>query len=731
MIAIHQKLAAIFQGEHAEHLEHIRSILALLENLPESQDGKQIDEAFRRAHSLKGAARAVDLATVEELASGLETLFSRVRNGTLPLDQTISRVIHSVLDASEECVGAFRENRVPDQPLEALRAMGELLGAEDPQVEASSELPKKAVVAAPAPGERVQLTEMVRLPAENLDRLVRSTGQILTESLRQTNITAELAALDDQLAGVAAECVQYRKASSVSMGGAAIQPEYSAVIRYLGSLEQKIQSLSAQCRKTCLLQQRTTWNARRSAEQLQRDLWIARMAPVEDLFEGFRKMVRDLSREEGKEIDFRLSGSGVRADRIVLQALKDPVMHLLRNAISHGIEIPAERVGKGKTRMGSLILRLDSQRNRLIVEVEDDGRGVDLEKVNRVLSRAEPGTHSAEELARVIFQPGFSTSDAVNHLSGRGMGLSVVYETVHRLQGDVNLKPKESPGASFLLSVPLSVSTCHLLLASSGGQIFGIPTHAIERLYCIPPDGVEILEGMPIVKLSGQAFPLYGLARLLQIGEASPTLQGDMLPIMILKSGGKHLAIWVDEFLEERDTMMQELGMPSPDGNISGGALLRDGTVFVVLNPVGLAASCTHSAVAPVPGKAEPRLKPVAPGILVVDDSITSRSLEKSILEAHGYRVRIAVDGLEALDLLRIEKADLIVTDIQMPRLDGFGLLEALKADSGLNRIPVIIVSSLEQPEDQQRGLLLGADAYMVKRKFDQTELLDAIRQMI
>ena len=190
--------------------------------------------------------------------------------------------------------------------------------------------------------------------------------------------------------------------------------------------------------------------------------------------------------------------------------------------------------------------------------------------------------------------------------------------------------------------------------------------------------------------------------------------------------------MWVDEFLTAKDALIKELGMPCPAaGVISGGALLRDGGVFVVLNPAGLAACCTPSAATPLSRKAEAAVKTTAPGILVVDDSITSRSLERSILEAHGYRVRVAVDGQEALELLRAEKADLIITDIQMPRLDGFGLVEALKADPGLKGIPVIIVSSLEKTADQERGLLLGADAYVVKRKFDQTELLDAIRQMI
>jgi two-component system, chemotaxis family, sensor kinase CheA len=727
---IRQKLAAIFQGEHAEHLEHIRSILALAESAAGSSAGTELDEAFRRAHSLKGAARAVDLEAVEGLASGLETLFSRVREGSLTLDQQATRVIHQVLDASEECVGAFRENRIPEEPVAALRALKALLGA---QKEGILDPPVKAAGAAPTSAPAPQPVEMVRLPAENLDRLVRSTGQIQSESLRQSSVSAELDVLDRQIAAIAAECVRFRKAATAPLWRLASQPEYSAVIRHIGLMEQKVRSLAVQSRTSRLLQQRSAWNTRRSADQLQRDVWSARMAPADDLFEGFRKMVRDLAREENKEIDFRLSGSGVRADRIVLQALKDPVMHLLRNAISHGIEAPAERASAGKRTVASLTLRLDSQRGRLIVEVEDDGRGVDLKKVEQVLSQAEPGAHSAEELERAIFRPGFSTSPTVNHLSGRGMGLSVVYETVHRLQGEVNLQPKQTPGASFLLSVPLSVSTSHLLLLSAAGQTFGIPTHAIERLFRIPQERVETQEGRPVVNLEGRAVPLYGLAHLLKIGDASQALPGEMLPVMVLKSGARRLALWVDEFLMERDALIQDLGMPSPaTGNVSGGALLREGTVFVVLNPAGLAASCTPSAAASLPGiRVQAPVQTVAHGILVVDDSITSRSLEKSILEAHGYRVRVAVDGLEALELLRSEIADLIITDIQMPRMDGFGLVEAVKADPALKGIPVIIISSLEKAQDQERGLLLGADAYVVKRKFDQTELLDAIRQMI
>jgi two-component system chemotaxis sensor kinase CheA len=730
---IREKLAAIFQAEHAEHLEQIRSLLALLENVPEAKGTTELDEAFRRAHSLKGAARAVDLQPVEGLARGLETIFSRVREGTLQLDRKMARVVHQVLDSSEDCLVAFRENRAPEEPAGALRAIDELLGVQAVVVEGRSAPEPEPALPAPS----FQPTEMVRLPGENLDRLVRSTGQIQAESQRQKTVTEELVALGRLIAEIESEYRRFRKASAEPLRRLAGTPEFSSLTRHIGFTEQKVRSLASQSRKVRLLQQRSAWNMHGSVEQLQRDVWSARMAPAEDLFEGFRKMVRDLARDEQKEIDFRLSGSGVRADRMVLQALKDPVMHLLRNSISHGIERPRERERKGKSPVGSLTLHIDSQRGRLVIQVEDDGRGVDFQTVAKLaaergfLSQSASVTASPQELERIIFQPGFSTSPTVTDLSGRGMGLSVVYETVRRLQGEVNLRQKEGPGASILLSVPLSVSTCHLLLVSSQGQTFGVPTHAIERLYRIRFEQVQTMEGKPVVTLEGRQVVLYSLAHLLRIGDGTPSFKGDILPVMLLKAGARRAAILVDKFLGERDALIQELGMPCPPtGNVSGGVVQREGAVFVVLNPAGLVETCTHSN-PPVLKSAKQDPEATVFSILVVDDSITTRTLEKSILEAHGYRVRVAVDGLEALQLLRAEKADLIITDIQMPRMDGFGLLSALKADKQLDRIPVIIVSSVEQAEDQQRGLILGADAYVVKRKFDQKELLDAIEQIL
>jgi two-component system chemotaxis sensor kinase CheA len=312
------------------------------------------------------------------------------------------------------------------------------------------------------------------------------------------------------------------------------------------------------------------------------------------------------------------------------------------------------------------------------------------------------------------------------------MGLSVVYEAVRRLQGEVELGAPDGSGTVIHISVPLSISTHRLLLVSCGGQAFAVPIHGVERLHRIRHDSVQTIEGKPVVLLDGQPAPLFSMHQLLDLKDPSASARPDMLRVMVLRSSSRRAAVIVDGFLWEADAVIQDLGPAGPrDGKISGGILLEDGSVAFVLNPMELLETSVHRELPSFLKPSEPELERAPASILVVDDSLTTRTLEKSILEAYGYRVRVAVDGIEALEQLRAEKPDLVISDVQMPRLDGFGLLEAIKKDPDLNRIPVIIVTSLERPEDQERGLSLGAGAYIVKRKFDQGEVLATIRQIL
>ena len=668
---IRQKLLATFQIEHRDHVEQIRSLLAMIEKTTVQPAGAELEEAFRRAHSLKGAARAVDLRPVEGLAHRLETLFSRIRQGVVVLDKNVASVVQQVLDASEDCVSALGESRPNTGFRPALQAIERVLGIE-PEAAGASE-PEAA-----APVPTFQSLETVRITARNFDGLLRSAGGLLTESQRQNQVTEQLNQMASQLAGMEKETECAHRAASASLRRLGAVREFSRLSSFLDSMERQVRSLSKQAGSVRRLQQRSSWTMRHMGKQLQRDIWQARMAPAESLFEGYRRMVRDLARGESKEIEFRAASTGVLADRRVLEALKDPLMHVLRNALSHGIEPPRGRAAKGKSPMGLVTLGIAAQGQRLTISIQDDGRGVDLARVaevavrQRILSEADAALRTPQELSRILFRAGFSTSPTVTDLSGRGMGLSVVHEAVRRLQGEVELRPADGCGTSILLSAPLSISTHRLLLVSCAGASFAIPIHLIVRLHRIRLDSVQTMEGKPVILLDGQPTPLFSMRQLLNLEQSLTSAQPDVLWVMVLRSS-ERVAVAVDAFLRETDAVIQDLGPAAgPAGKVSGGILLEDGKVAFVLNLMALLDTSGHRDLPSIwePHEPAPEQRPAS--ILVVDDSMTTRTLEKSILEAYGYRVRVAVDGVEALDQLRAEKADLVIADVQMPRMDGF-----------------------------------------------------------
>ncbi len=701
---IRQKLLATFQVEHRDHVEHIRSLLALMSVAGGAPAEAQLEEVFRRAHTLKGAARVVELRAVEQLAHRLETLFARVRQGEMLLNKEIIGLVQRALDAAEDSVAAMGEGRSPAPFTPVLQAIDKTLGLETDPAPVS-----EPALSVPA----FQPLETVRINAQNFDGLLRSAVQVLTESQRQARVTAELKLIAHQ-------------AASLQTGTGPDHP-----------LQYKLRILSKQINAVSRLQQQSAWSMTSLGKQLQRDVWQARMVPAETLFEGYRKMMRDLARDEAKQIDFQAASTGEHADRRVLDLLKDPLMHVLRNAVSHGIESPRERAEKGKPPAGTVTLTISGNAQRLQITVEDDGRGMDIPKIletavrRKLLSEADAARCSPQDAARLLFKPGFSTAPAITNLSGRGMGLSVVHEAVQQLQGEVDVQPRPNGGMVFRLSVPVSITTHRLLIVSASGQTFALPVFWIDRVQRIPLSAIQRVEGTPAILLNGSAVPLFTLSQLLDLPliTEKPDRESKNIQVVILRASGQLTAVAVDLLIRHTEAVVQDLGAGAvASGKVSGGITLEDGGVALVLNPVILVES--SAAAKPMELVAETAEK-LAPSILVVDDSITTRTLEKSILEAHGYRVRIAVDGAEALTLLRAEKADLVISDVQMPRLDGFGLLEAIKKDKTLLNIPVILVTSLERREDQERGLGLGADAYIVKRKFDQADLLSAIRQIL
>jgi two-component system chemotaxis sensor kinase CheA len=746
---IRQRLLTIFRAEHEEHVQRIREILAGIDPDAGSPRPDDLDEIFRRAHSLKGAARAVDCRGVESLAHRLETLLSRVREGRQPLDTVVKAVIAQVLDASDDAVSsAGQPEGAAAVPHEALAALDRLLDA--PAVTAAAvaapdppaPAPMAAAVteSAPAPTPAPALSDTVRVHAENLDRLGTSAGDLLTESLRLGQIGDHLTRASAEARAFVADRQRMQRAARHAFQMLDESPELAPASRYLKYVDDHVRSLSAHLERAAQLQRRNAAALQVFAGELQRDVAEVRMVPASDVFEGFRKMVRDVARDAGKKAELVVAGGHLEADRVVLQSLRDPVMHILRNAISHGLEPEAERVRLGKPATAAIHLTLETEGHEFRVIVEDDGRGVDVAKVADIavrkglLTEAERAERSPASLARLVLLPGFSTAGHVTDLAGRGMGLSVVAEAVERLQGTVDIGPAPQRGTRVVLSVPVVLSTHRLLFVLVDGQTIGVPLRAIERVQRVTLAEIREIDSKPSLILDGHALPLVSMAHLLGTAERRVRADNSSLSVLLMRTGERPVAVAVDECLFERTALIKNLPPPADRNALIAGAVLSDdGSVHLVVNAAGLLTRARSWDQARV--VADVAHDDVGPGrsgrILIVDDSITTRTLEKSVLEAHGYDVATAVDGLDALTYLRAEAVGLVVSDLQMPRLDGFGLLEEMKRDARLAAIPVILVSSVENPDVQARGLALGANAYIVKRKFEQQELLDTIRQAL
>ncbi len=743
---IRQRVFAVFQQEYPSHLERIRrSLHALDESGASGPSPAPLEEAFREAHSLKGAARAADVPAVQAIAHRLESMFSRIKNKKLPYGPEVKRLINRLLDAVEDHItepGETAASNLVLNDVDALLGDTSTPGGPD-DLTANGDIPEDDSLIPEyetgLPHHQPGKIESIRIDAQNLERLQKTAGEILTENQRHHIISDDIADLQALLDDLTRQWDHVYKTSRQQLRSLEANREYARISDYIHFVNHHVQLLAKNSRALQKNQKAFSQTGRFLGAKLQQNIKYARMIAAESVFHHFRKMVRDLARDEGKDIEFQVTGLDIQADRLVFQSLKSPIMHLLRNAVSHGLETPQERKDAGKPETAHIRFHLEVRGNRLLATVTDDGKGLDYHRITQtalkknLITPKKAEKISNRELAQLLFHPGFSTARMITDLSGRGVGLSVVKDTVTRLQGEYVIRPGRDGGTSITLSVPLTVTTSRLLLVESESHIFGIPASGIEGLKRIRVDDIEHLEGKPVIRLNGNPIPLYSLSFLLDTGDPTLFTTRDQVPLVILKSGEHHLAAAVNRFLDEQNVVVKELpGTLRRFPHFSGGFIRPDGSVALILNPNALVDSLKTLGQQAITVKTQETPKEVKKSrILIVDDSITTRTLEKTILDAHGYDVSMAVDGVEALNFLGINEVDLVITDIQMPRMDGFTLVGELKKDQRLKELPVIIVSSFDRKEDKERGMALGADAYILKQKFEQQNLLETIRQII
>jgi chemotaxis protein histidine kinase CheA len=794
-----ESLLETFRSEVGERIASLQSGLLQLEETPDSPD--VMNAIFRDAHTIKGSAKMMGFEAIKELAHRMEDVLGDVKDGRLALgpaladillqsSDQIMRLLESldrpdeIPDATKALMDALDQARVragsarqpkeprPEEP-EAVEKKKEPEGESAPVTEtlgaarAASKLSVKAtesesgaaVVGRPKPSEdelqaatgapaatasehtgasaRTEtfvnpIGQSIRIEASKVYELIDQAGEAVIGEIRLEELSRRLS---EFMRDLEARMRRFRH-----------KQDAQAFSDALEDVRQKIGSISAQLMETVLSQSR-------GLDRLQEQAMGLAMLPTASIFAPFPRLVRNLSRELGKEVELEMDGGGTELDKQVLEQIVDPIRHLLINAVDHGIERPDERVRKGKPRKGTLRVAARQRGRQVVIEVSDDGKGIDPKAVRETALKkgliVEADELSESESLSLLFRPGFSTAGWITDTSGRGVGLDVVKEAVDRLKGTVEVFSTVNKGTTFSITLPITLAIVDVLLVDVGGQDFAVPVAAVDEV--LPPEEQDVKEvaGSPCVIWRGHSVALFELHSILGVPTYAPEVpsgfetespNGDGSsrgPALIVTSGTRRIAARVDALIGQQEVVIKGLGSFLPRiRHIAGASILGDGRVALVLDPNELIDTARRPGGVPAAAARRRRLaaKPeIAPRrrILVVDDSLAIREMLRSIFEAAGYDVEIAADGRDALGIIQSSKIDGVVTDVEMPHMDGFALCEAIRSRPEIGDIPVVMVTGLEKEEDKRRGLEVGANAYIVKSTFDQSHLLDAVRSLV
>ena len=753
-------LLELFSLEADAQTQVLSAGLLALERNPTQAD--QLEACMRAAHSLKGAARIVGVDAGVSVAHVMEDCLVSAQESRLFLQpehidallqgtdllMRIATPGNTVGPADIQAYVALMERLLdPSQPMAKVVAppppppVAAPLAQPLPSLEESLLLPPEPEAAPPvssdAPRHNKRMTEggerVLRVTAERLNSLLDLSSKSLVETQRlkpylsslqrlkriQSNSARALDNLDGQLKTVD------------------LNLEAQEALADARRLLSEAQLLLAE--KTAELDE-FGWQAGQRAQVLYDTALACRMRPFADVLAGQARMVRDLGRSLGKQVRLEIEGEKTQVDRDVLEKLEAPLTHLLRNAVDHGIEMPEQRLLAGKPAEGLIRLRASHQAGLLVLELSDDGNGVDLARlrdsiVERNLSPLETALRlSEEELLTFLFLPGFSLRDKVTEVSGRGVGLDAVQHMVRQLRGAVVLEQTAGQGSRFHLEVPLTLSVVRSLVVEVGEEAYAFPLAHIERMCDLEPDEIVQLEGRQHFWHEGRHVGLVAASQLLQRppGQTSQ----DTLKVVVIRERDAVYGIAVERFIGERTLVV----LPLDDRlgkvqDISAGALLDDGSVVLIVDVEDMLRSVDKllntGRLERIARRAQQTVEATRKRILVVDDSLTVRELQRKLLLNRGYEVAVAVDGMDGWNALRSEDFDLLITDIDMPRMDGIELVTLLRRDTRLQSLPVMVVSYKDREEDRRRGLDAGADYYLAKASFHDDALLDAVVELI
>lgn len=778
--------------ESAERLASLSTRLMELEKTDNAQQCQEILEVvYREAHSLKGAARAVNLSEIETISQSMEGVFGAMKRGEITPSSTVFDTMHEVVSFIENIMATEQKSADKDevsailQQLENLQSGQAAAGqtkppraAEPPAAkvaaqqimdtmnavlkeqsgkQAPGEAHAGAKPAAPAketPGkppqklkptvENPNLGSNVRISTERLDRLLLKAEEMIAVKLSVSQEVNELKKLCHRFENWHKKWLRkdsllrrYRKELAIEKEqgdtrSAEIQKFLDWNRDFINSIHKDIRVLA----KSAELNQRFL---DRKITYFLEDMKSVIMLPSTTLFAPFPRMVRELGRSQGKEIDLELKGAEIEIDRRILEELKDPLVHLLRNCVDHGVEKPEERRMLNKPERGRIFLHIDQiEGGKVEITLGDDGHGIDPDMVRN--SAVKRGLISAEDAARLtekeaqglIFHSGMSTASSLSQLSGRGLGMAIFLERVEKLGGQLDFASIPGKGSSFTVCLPLSLATFRGTLVQVAGQPFLAPSSHLVAVLHVNAASIRTVENKTTITYDGEPLSLVGLADTLQLKKPGIRKESNKIQVMVLGTSNRRIGFEVDEVLAEQEVLFKELGKQLLRvKNIAGATILGTGQVVPILNVHDLLKSAVGTVGERFASGRAKQEEQKPKSILVVEDSITSRTLLKSILEAAGYVVTTAVDGVDGYTKLKINPIDLVLSDVEMPRMSGFELTQKIRADEALANIPLILCTSLATDQDRERGIQVGANAYIVKSNFDQSNLLQVIEKLI
>jgi two-component system chemotaxis sensor kinase CheA len=590
----------------------------------------------------------------------------------------------------------------------------------------------------------------LRVDTNKLDQLVSQVGELIISKIKAKDHLTEVERISNSVEdwhrewNKAKQIIKHINRKSIKPGelssGTTIYTQGKNIYSFFEESSSRFVNLMNQINSLYKTIQEDDARLDLIVNELEEKIKSVRVLPLATIFHMFPRMVRDIAREKNKNIELVISGSETSVDKKIIEEIKSPLMHIIRNSIDHGLETPDERMRNGKDPAGKIFLSAYHLENSVLIEVIDNGRGIDLEAIKRkalqkeLLSQAELQSMSDDQIMNIIFWPGFSTGEVVTDISGRGIGLDIVHTKITQLNGKVNIKSTLGEGCRVSIQLPVTMATIKSFLVMVDNQTFAIPTIAIKTALLMKPDEIFYKEGRETIIVDNKTVPVCRLSKILEMPDEKIHNE-EKIVIIIIQAEDVQVGFIIDKLIGDQEILHKNLAPPLLRvRNIAGVTTIGSGELCLIINVNDLIKSAYQNF-----GMSKKQLiidkqsniAIIRKNILVVDDSVTTRILERNILKTAGYNVSVAINGLDALTKIFSEKFDLIVSDIEMPEINGFELTERLKMDARFKDIPIVLVTSLASESDRKKGFDIGAHAYITKGSFNQEELLNTVRKIL